>query len=162
MTEMKALILCLESKLLEEITTALCLLFTGNLLLVHVTIQENLLQLLLDIHLSLCVYQICLINRLFQVQINNVTCWEDVTNIDVLDKGLHGFRSLLDLLLGHGSCHLSWVLGQTGDEAVRKLFLAISIIEGLHYNSLLSSMSSCKDNNNFSGLCGWKKTKRSL
>jgi hypothetical protein len=135
---------------LEKVVASLCLLLTGDILLVHVPFVEEFLQILLDINLALCVYQIGFIDCLLKIKINNITGGENVTDIDILDERLHGLGSLFNLLLAHGAGDLSWATCKSSDEAVGELLVAVSFLEGLNYNSLLSSMSSSKDNYNFS------------
>jgi hypothetical protein len=147
----------LESKLLEKVSASLSLLFTGNILLVEVPVMEELLQALLDINLSLSIDKIGLINSLLQVEIDNITSGENVTNIDILDKGLHCLGSLFDFFLGHGACDFSGSSCQTSNEAVGVTLLTVAIVKGLNNDSLLTGVTSRKDNNNLSSLYRGKK-----
>lgn len=91
----------LESQFLEEIAAALCLLFTSDILLVEVTLKENLLQILLHINLSFGIYKVSFINSLLQVDIYDISRGENVTDVDILDKGLQGLGFLFGLRLAH-------------------------------------------------------------
>jgi hypothetical protein len=137
---------------LEKVSASLGLLLTGNILLVEVPVVEELLQALLDINLSLSIDKISFIDSLLQIKIDYVTGGEDVTNIDVLDKGLHCLGTLFDLFLGHGACDFSGSSCQTSDEAVGITLLTVSIVKGLDDDSLLTGVTSGKDNNNLSSL----------
>jgi hypothetical protein len=150
---------CLESKLLEKVSASLGLLLTGNILLVEVPVVEELLQALLDINLTLSIDKVGFINSLLQVKIDNVTSGEDVTNIDILHKGLHCLGTLFDLFLGHGACDFSGSSCQASDEAVRVTLLTVTIVKGLDDDSLLTGMTPGKDNNNLSCLCKWEEQK---
>jgi hypothetical protein len=138
---------------LEEIIASLCLLLAGDFLLVEVSVQKDLLQILLDIDSSFGINQVGLVNSLLKVNIDNVTSGEDVTNIDVFDERLHALGSLFNLALRHGLCDLAGVAGKSSNQTVGESLFAVSLVEGLDDDSLLSSMSSCKDNNNLSSLC---------
>mmetsp|Transcript_5878 Transcript_5878/g.15937 ORF Transcript_5878/g.15937 Transcript_5878/m.15937 type:complete len:245 (-) Transcript_5878:26-760(-) len=142
----------LESQFLEEVGAALCLLFAGDILLVQVSVCEKLLEVLLDIDLALSIHQIGLIDCLLQVKIDDVSCWEDVSDVDVLDEWLHGLSSLLDLGLVHCACDLAWISRESSNEAVRELLVTTAIVECLDDDCLLSGVTSGEDNNNLSSL----------
>jgi len=143
----------LESQFLEEVRASLCLLFTGDFLLIHVTVIENLLQSLLDLNLLFGVYQFGFIDGLFQININDVTSGEHVTNIDVFDEWFHRLGSFLYLFLGHGLGHLTRISCQTGHQAVREALVAVTVFERFNDYGFLTGVASGKDNYNFSGLC---------
>jgi len=143
----------LESQLLEKVTAALGLLLASHLLLVEVPVVEELLQALLDINLSLGIHKISLIDSLLQVDIDNITSRENVTDIDILDKRLHCLGSLLDLFLGHCLCDLTGVSCQTSNEAVGVTLFAVAVVKSLDNDSLLTGVTPGKDNNNLSSLC---------
>ena len=79
-----------------------------------------------------------------------------MTNIDIFNERLHALRSLFDLALRHGLCDLARVAGKSSDEDVGESLFAVSLIEGLDDDGLLSGVSSGKDNNNLSSLCNRK------
>ena len=140
----------LEPKLLEEVSRSGGLLLAGDLLLVNVTFLENLLQVLLHLHLLLA-HELRLVDRLLKVHIHHVTRGEDVTNVDVLDERLHGLTPLLDLLLGHAAGHLARSAGDASDEAVGEaLIVGISLFHVLDYDGLLTGVTTGKDDNYFS------------
>ena len=140
---------------MEKVSASLGLLLTGNILLVEVPVVEELLQALLDINLSLSIDKVGFVNSLLQVKIDNVTSGEDVTNIDILDKGLHCLGTLFDLFLGHGACDFSGSSCQTSDKAVGITLLTVTIVKGLDDDSLLTGVTPGKDNNNLSSLYMW-------
>mmetsp|Transcript_1268 Transcript_1268/g.1820 ORF Transcript_1268/g.1820 Transcript_1268/m.1820 type:complete len:91 (+) Transcript_1268:279-551(+) len=76
-----------------------------------------------------------------------------MTDINVLDERLH-LGSLLDLLLGHALGDLAcWAVNSSNKAVAETVLLAGGIlIVRLYNNSLLTSMASGKDNNNFSAL----------
>ena len=140
----------LESEPLEEIVRSSSLLLASNLLLVQVTILENLLQVLLNLNL-LVTNKISLIDSLLQIHIDLVTGGEDVTDIDVLDEGLHGPGALLDLLLGHAAGDLAGTTGDTSNEAVGELLaVSVSVLDVLDDDGLLTGVTSGKDDDYFS------------
>ncbi len=143
------IITSLESELLEEVVGSSSLLFTGSRLLVEVLVLEDLLQGLLNINL-LVTDKVSLINSLLQVHIDLVTSGEDVTDIDVLNEGLHGAAPLLNLLLGHTTGNLAWTTGNTGNEAVGETLVVVSVLNVLDDDSLLTGVTAGKDNDNFS------------
>ena len=57
------------------------------------------------------------------------------------------------LALGHGLCDLAGVAGKSSDEDMGESLLAVSLVEGLDDDGLLTGVSSGKNNNNFSSLC---------
>ena len=136
--------ICLESQLLEEISATLCLLLACDVLLVDVSLVEDLLEVLLDFDLLLWLDQVAFIDSLLQIDIDNITCGEYMAHIDVLDEWLHGLGSLLNLLFAHGLGDFSWLTSQASDEAVCKALVAISIVKGLDDDSLLAGMTACK------------------
>lgn len=139
----------LESELLEEVVGSSSLLLAGGRLLVQVLVLEDLLQGLLNINL-LVTDKISLINGLLQVHIDLVTSREDVTDIDVLDERLHGTAPLLNLLLGHTTGDLAGSTGDTGNEAVGETLVVVSVLNVLDDDSLLTGVTSGKDDDNFS------------
>jgi hypothetical protein len=139
----------LESELLEEVVGSSSLLLAGGRLLVQVLVLEDLLQGLLNINL-LVTNKISLINGLLQVHIDLVTSGEDVTDIDVLDERLHGTAPLLNLLLGHTTGDLAGSTGDTGNEAVGETLVVVSVLNVLDDDSLLTGVTSGKDDDNFS------------
>ncbi len=143
------IITSLESELLEEVVGSSSLLLAGGRLLVEVLVLEDLLQGLLNINL-LVTNKVSLINSLLQVHIDLVTSGEDVTDIDVLNKGLHGAAPLLNLLLGHTTGNLAGSTGNTGNEAVGETLVVVSVLNVLDDDSLLSGVTSGKDDDNFS------------
>lgn len=147
----------LEAKFLEKVRWSSSLLLTGNSLLVKVPVLKDLLQSLLNINLFRLINQVSLIYTLFQIHINSVSGGEDVTNIDVFNKGLHGSRSLLNLLFGHAAGDLTRTTGNSSNEAVWELLFIRSIIEGLDYYGFLSCETSSKDNNYLSAFCEEEK-----
>lgn len=139
----------LEPKLLEEVTASSSLLLTGNILLVQIPVLENLLQCLLNLNLLL--YQVSLIHGLLQVHIDLVTGGEDVPDVDVLDKRLHGTRTLLDLLLGHAAGDLAGSTGDSSDEDVREtLVVVVAVFDVLDDNGLFAGVAAGKDDYDFS------------
>ena len=143
---------CLEPELLEEVARPSSLLLAGDLLLVQVTVFENLLQVLLDLNL-LVTDHVSFINSLLQVHINLVPGGEDVTDIDILDKRLHGAGPLLNLLLGHTTGDLTGSTGNSSNKAVGEtLIVGVSIFHVLDDDSLLTSVTASKDDDNFSRL----------
>jgi hypothetical protein len=147
---------------LEKVSGSLCLLFTSNILLVEVAVVEELLQALLDINLSLSIDKVGLIDSLLQVKIDNITSGENVAHIDILDKGLHCLGSLFDLFLGHGACDFSGSSCQASDKAVGITLLTVTIVKGLDNDSLLTGVTSGKDDNNLSSLYSNKKGRYSV
>ena len=139
----------LESEPLEEVVGSSSLLFAGSRLLVEVLVLEDLLQGLLNINL-LVTNKISLINGLLQVHIDLVTSGEDVTDIDVLDERLHGTAPLLNLLLRHTTGDLAGSTGDTGNEAVGETLVVVSVLNVLDDDSLLTGVTSGKDDDNFS------------
>ena len=146
-------LLNLEPQLLEEVVAAGSLLLTGDGLLVEVLVLKDLLQSLLNIDLSLSTSEVGLIDSLLKVHVDDVSGGEDVTDIDVLNKGLHGSGSLLNLLLGHATGDLAGSSGDAGNEAVGEVLVVITILDGLDDDSLLTGVTSSKDDNNLSALC---------
>jgi hypothetical protein len=146
-------LLNLEPQLLEEVVAAGSLLLTGDGLLVEVLVLKDLLQSLLNIDLSLSTGEVGLIDSLLKVHVDDVSGGEDVTDIDVLNKGLHGSGSLLNLLLGHATGDLAGSSGNASDETVGETLVVIAILDGLDDDSLLTGVASSKDDNNFSALC---------
>lgn len=152
--------LSLEPQLLEEVVAASSLLLAGDGLLVEVLVLKDLLQSLLNIDLSLGAGEVSLINGLLEVHVDDVSGGEDVTDIDVLNKGLHGSGSLFNLLLGHATGDLAGSSGNASDEAVGEMLVIITILDGLDDDSLLTGVTSSKDDDNLSALCwGGKKMK---
>ena len=143
----------LEPQLLEEVVAAGSLLLTGDGLLVEVLVLKDLLQSLLNIDLSLSTSEVGLIDSLLKVHVDDVSGGEDVTDIDVLNKGLHGSGSLLNLLLGHATGDLAGSSGNASDETVGETLVVIAILDGLDDDSLLTGVASSKDDNNLSALC---------
>jgi hypothetical protein len=142
----------LEPKLLEEVTRSGSLLLAGDLLLVQVTFLENLLQVLLDLHLLLA-HEIGLVDRLLQVHIHLVAGGEDVAYVDVLNERLHGFAPLLDLLLGHAAGDLARSAGDAGDEAMGEaLVVRVALFHVLDDDGLLTGVTTGEDDNDFSRL----------
>jgi hypothetical protein len=141
---MKSIIMSskLESQLLEEISTTLCLLLTGYFLLIQITIKEDLLQSLLHIHLLLRIHQLGLVHRLFQVQINNIACGKDVTDVDILDKGAHLFAALGDLLLRHAAGDLEGGPVEAGHETVGVPLVRLALFKGLDDNGFLAGVAA--------------------
>ncbi len=131
----------------------MCLLLARDFLLVEVSVQQNLLQILLNIHSAIGINQIGLVDGLLKVHVDDVTGREDVTNIDIFNERLHALRSLFDLALRHGLCDLAGVACEACDQAVGKPLFAVSLVKGLDDDSLLTGVSSGKNNNNFSSLC---------
>jgi hypothetical protein len=77
-----------------------------------------------------------------------------MTDIHILDKRLHGLRSLLDLGLGHATGDLTGTAGEASDEAVRKtLVIIVAIFIGLYDDGLLAGVTSSEDDNDLSTLC---------
>ena len=143
----------LEPQLLEEVVAARGLLLAGDGLLVQVLVLKDLLQSLLDVDLSLGAGEVSLIDGLLEVHVDDVSGGEDVTDIDVLNKGLHRSGSLLDLLLGHATGDLARSSGDAGNEAVGEALVVITILNGLDDDGLLTGVASSKDDNNLSALC---------
>ena len=139
----------LEPELLEEVVGSSCLLLAGGRLLVQVLVLEDLLQSLLNINL-LVTDKVSLIDSLLQVHIDLVTSGEDVTDIDVLNERLHGTAPLLNLLLGHTTGNLTGSTGNTGNEAVGETLVVVSVLNVLDDDSLLTGVTSGKDDDNFS------------
>jgi len=141
----------LESELLEEVRRSSGLLLAGDLLLVQVSVLEDLLQILL--HLNLFVSnKISLIDSLLQVHVDLVPRGEDVTHVNVLYEGLHGLGAFLDLLLRHATGDLTGATGDSSDEAMGEaLVIRVAVFHGFDDNSLLSGVAASKDDNNFSG-----------
>ena len=129
------------------------LLFAGDFLLVEVSVVEELLQPLLHFNLSFGVYKIGFIDGLLQIHIDDITSGEDMTHIDVLDKWLHCLGSLFDLGFGHAASHFPWVSCQTCNQAMCKALVAVAIVKGLDHNGLLASVTTRKQNYNFTSLC---------
>ncbi len=70
---------------------------------------------------------------------NNVSGQDQVAGVDILDERLD-FDSSLDLLLRHVFGDLSWIPGNSSDEAVAELFVLLTVeVVGQNY-SLLSSV----------------------
>lgn len=143
----------LEPQLLEEVVAAGSLLLAGDGLLVEVLVLKDLLQSLLNIDLSFGASEVSLINGLLEVHVDDVSGGEDVTDIDVLNKGLHGSGSLLNHILGHATGDLAGSSGDAGNEAVGEVLVIITILDGLDDDSLLTGVTSSKDDNNLSALC---------
>ena len=150
----------LEPQLLEEVVAAGSLLLAGDGLLVEVLVLKDLLQSLLNIDLSLGTGEVSLVNDLLEVHVDDVSGGEDVTDIDVLNKGLHGSGSLLNLLLGHATGDLAGSSGDAGNEAVGEVLVVITILDGLDDDSLLTGVTSSKDDNNLSALCVKRRDER--
>mmetsp|Transcript_1674 Transcript_1674/g.3583 ORF Transcript_1674/g.3583 Transcript_1674/m.3583 type:complete len:104 (-) Transcript_1674:99-410(-) len=74
-----------------------------------------------------------------------------MTNVDVFDERLHGARPLFDLLLGHAAGDFAGPAGNSGNEAVGKALVVVSIFVSLDDNGFLASVAASKDDNNFSG-----------
>ena len=142
---------------MEEIIGSLCLLLARNFLLVQVSVQKDLLQILLNIYSTIGIDQIGLIDGLLKVHIDNVTGREDVTDINIFDERLHALRSLFDLALRHGLCDPAGVACKSCDQTVGKALFAVSLVKGLDDDGLLTGVSSGKDNYNFSSLCNNKR-----
>ena len=143
----------LEPQLLEEVVAARGLLLAGDGLLVQVLVLKDLLQSLLDVDLSLGAGEVSLIDGLLEVHVDDVSGGEDVTDIDVLNKGLHRSGSLLNLLLGHAAGDLARSTGDAGNEVVGEALVVITILDGLDDDGLLTGVTSSKDDNNLSALC---------
>mmetsp|Transcript_16649 Transcript_16649/g.30287 ORF Transcript_16649/g.30287 Transcript_16649/m.30287 type:complete len:114 (+) Transcript_16649:50-391(+) len=90
---------CLEAEFLEEVVASCGLLLASDILLVEVPVVKEFLKSLLHIHLLFWVGQIGLLDNLLEVHVDRVPGGKDVTDIHVLDKGLHGSRPLFHLLL---------------------------------------------------------------
>lgn len=149
-TTLLFLCISLESELLEEVVGSSSLLLTSNLLLIQVTVLKDLLQVLLNINL-LITHKISLIDSLLQIHIDLITGGEDVTDVNVLDEGLHGLTTLLDLLLGHATGDLAWSTGDAGNEAVGEtLIVVVAVLDGLDDDGLLTGVTSGKDDDYFS------------
>ena len=76
-----------------------------------------------------------------------------MTDINVLNEGLHGAAPLLNLLLGHTTGDLAGSTGDTGNEAVGETLVVVSVLNVLDDDSLLTGVTSGKDDNNLSALC---------
>lgn len=143
---------------MEEIIGSLCLLLARNFLLVEVSVQQNLLQILLHVHSAFGIDQIGLVDGLLEIHVDDVTGGEDMTNIDIFNERFHALRSLFDLGLRHGLCDLARVSCEPCDQTVGEALFAVSLVKGLDDNRLLTGVSSRKYNNNFSSLCDLKET----
>ena len=156
------LLATLESQFLEEVVASSSLLLAGDSLLVQVLVFENLLEPLLDFNLALCVSEVSLVNTLLEVHVDDIPSREHMTDIHILDKRLHGLRSLLDLGLGHATGDLTGSAGEASDEAVRKtLVIIVAIFIGLYDDGLLAGVTSSEDDNDLSTLCTGKKWRNS-
>lgn len=143
----------LESEFLEEVVASGGLLLACDSLLVQIPILENLLQTLFNIHLPVSIGKFGLIDNFLQIHINNITCGEDVTDVDVLDKWLHHLGSLFDLFLRHRSGDLARSTLNPSDEAVGETAVSTSIFNVFDNHGLLSGMASSKDNYYLSTFC---------
>jgi hypothetical protein len=76
-----------------------------------------------------------------------------MANIDIFDKGLHGSRSLFDLLLGHAAYDLAGTTGDSCDKDVGELFVIGSFVEGFDDYGFFSCVTSCEDDYYLSTLC---------
>ncbi len=72
---------------------------------------------------------------------NNVSGQDQVVGVDVLDEGLD-FDPSLDLLLRHVFVDLSWVSGNSSDEAVAELFVLLTVEVVGQNHGLLSGVFS--------------------
>jgi hypothetical protein len=140
----------LEPELLEEVTASSSLLLTSNIFLIQIPVLENLLQCLLNLHL-LVAKQISLIHSFLQVHINLVTSGEDMPDIDVLNKRLHGAAPLLHLLLGHAAGDFAGSAGDSGNKAVGEALVVVSIFDVLDDDGFLAGVTASKDDDYFSG-----------
>jgi hypothetical protein len=119
------------------------------------TVQVTLLELLLQIDtgsgtLGGVVHGILIDNRA-DIDINGVTSWHQMGEVDNLEERLDA-RATQDLLLGHRLGDLLWSLVDTSDKSMSELTALLTILESLDDHSLLTGITASENNNDLTRL----------